>query len=417
MRMKFNDIKSKSTKFNNVKSYNSIKKIEQYTNPITKFLRRINGIVLNMNCHNENNELRIQITNIYGIVNMISIKQDKSNYIDIDNEAIKYKDMVIFLSEISKLKILIDNNSDIIFTNTIKREMNKLISENKVGDIIEVYIGENFKDIDIIEGRDMLENNKIIDIEADIDNNNILNRANDIADMFRASSDMRKNTINVYEEVEDEEKLLANKLNFNDINPPIQVRDVNIITDVKVKDYNVVTKPSAVNVIENIVENKSEAVIDVKQTLLDGVIGNIDKDKNILETITLEILSLETINKYISYNEIKGKPLRVDPTGEGYVGIVLEDGTFEPLSVTLNKVKVLPHEIINVLGDLDYDSNLKKVVENIDSTNKKSFVESLNINSRKNVVEYKDENLNKVKELISFSKDTVSSITNKNDEA
>ena len=41
------------------------------------------------------------------------------------------------------------------------------------------------------------------------------------------------------------------------------------------------------------------------------------------------------MNNYLSNEEIKNKPLRMDPTGDGFIGVVLDDGTFEPLKVSL----------------------------------------------------------------------------------
>ena len=62
------------------------------------------------------------------------------------------------------------------------------------------------------------------------------------------------------------------------------------------------------------------------------------------------------MNNYLSNEEIKNKPLRMDPTGDGFIGVVLDDGTFEPLKVSLETFTIIPNEAKNILANIESEN-------------------------------------------------------------
>ena len=390
----------------------------------------------------------VEIITTDGLSNKIKIANDKQNQIKINSNIIMYNKTAISLHDIVKIKILTNSIEDNTFKNIFIKELKNITIYNykkaynsnssyqkrynnrfKNKDI-QSYIENNCKEIKSINHDGIKFDNyskKIINVDVedvlnnktslDIKKKNVLDNVDINLEECNVINSIEKSTVNVIKGFDIEEKLvLTNNSKEVEVAKPVKIKEVEVITNLDTKEYNVVIDQGPTTAIKEITENKSEAIIGVIPSYLKGVIGNIDKEKQIIKPKTIDILGLEPINKYVDKNEVNGKPLQLDPTGERYIGVVLEDGAFEPLKIELKTVTVLQDGTINLLGNINKDSQIKQVVESIDEL-KADLLKSLNIEYTQNVAEYKEENLKQIKGIINTSSDIVNSITNKNDTA
>ncbi|MCB5942737.1 hypothetical protein LJB68_14515, partial [bacterium 210820-DFI.6.52] len=99
-------------------------------------------------------------------------------------------------------------------------------------------------------------------------------------------------------------------------------------------NYKVSINPTSTSAIDKVNTSTIDCLSDIDIFNLKNTLSNIDKNTQIIKTNTIEILDFSPINKGVNKSEFDGKPLIVDPTGERYIDVVLEDGTFEPLKIT-----------------------------------------------------------------------------------
>ena len=120
------------------------------------------------------------------------------------------------------------------------------------------------------------------------------------------------------------------------------------------------------------------------------------------------------MNNYLSNEEIKNKPLRMDPTGEGFIGVVLDDGTFEPLKVSLETFTIIPNEAKNILANIENENIENKVINNI-NIEKDEFVNSINVAYDNSVSKYKEEYIKPLNDILKTTKTIVNNIINEED--
>ena len=119
-------------------------------------------------------------------------------------------------------------------------------------------------------------------------------------------------------------------------------------------------------------------------------------------------------SQYLNNEEIKDKPLRMDPTGDGFIGVVLDDGTFEPLKVSLETFTIIPNEAKNILANIESENIENKVINNI-NIEKDEFVNSINVAYDNSVSKYKEEYIKPLNDILKTTKTIVNNIINEED--
>ena len=120
------------------------------------------------------------------------------------------------------------------------------------------------------------------------------------------------------------------------------------------------------------------------------------------------------MNKYLNKEEIQNRPLRVDPTGEGYIGVVLDDGTFEPIKASIETFTIIPSEAKNILANIEGENISNRVVSDI-NIEKDEFVNSIDVDYDNNVLTHKKEDIKPLKDILKTSNAIVNNIINEND--
>ncbi|MCU9812152.1 hypothetical protein [Paraclostridium sp. AKS81] len=90
--------------------------------------------------------------------------------------------------------------------------------------------------------------------------------------------------------------------------------------------------------IDKIIQNKIDSISNIIVSKVDNILSDINSETQIIETQTIEVLDLDPINKFLDKKLLDGKPLMLDPTGERYIGVVLDDGSFEPFKLSLKNL-------------------------------------------------------------------------------
>ena len=296
----------------------------------------------------------VEIITTDGLSNKIKITNDKQNQIKINSNIIIYNKTAISLNDIVKVKILTNSIEDNTFKNILIEELKNITISNyknvynpnssyqkrynnrfKNKDI-QSYIENNCKEIKSINHDGIRFDNyakKIINVDVedvlnnktslDIKKKNVLDNVDINLEQCDVINSIEKSTVNVIKGLDIEEKLvLTNNSKEVEVAKPVKTKEVEVITNLDTKDYNVLIDQCPTTAIKEITENKSEAVIGVTPSYLEGVIGNIDKEKQIIKPKTIDILGLEPINKYVDKNEVNGKSLQLDPTVEHYKGVI-----------------------------------------------------------------------------------------------
>lgn len=402
----------------------------------------INDIV-NMLSNKRNNEINMEIITVDGVRKEIKITNNNVDLIKINRNIIIIDKEALRLEDIVKLKILdtnLDDRAKNIFIteveNIIEKEItqeyknagyyrggNNLSKEKN----IEWYIQENKNNINRIyckgtkcdrymnnirsvDKKEALSNDTLLDIKrkavledfkVNVEKNNVL-------------SSIEDNKEKVIKEIETEEMfVLTNNSNEVEVAKPIKVEEVGVVADIHMEDCKVITNQSTTKVVKDIIEKKSKAITDAKHVYEEKIIGNVNTDIQLIKPKTIDILVIKPSNKNINEEEIKDKYLTFDPTGDNYIGIILDDGTFEPLKVSMETITVVPNNIKNILVNIDENKNIiNQVVKEINYS-KDSFINSVDIEYDDNILEKKEENEISINNIINVSNSTINNIVNK----
>lgn len=390
----------------------------------------------------------ITITREDGLINTIKVSNSKEDNFSINKNIILYKNKAINLNKIVKIDIPTDNiSSNEIKTlllnslgsltlysystepNSTSRRSVKAFNayatdEFDKNDNIQDYIIKNMKNIQYVNYNRALTNASNY-IKSNTSKENVLNsntnlyvkRIETLEDVdldintLNVVSSIEKDTQNILTKIETEEKLvLTNNSEKIEVSKPINTQNINVLNDINIKNCNVATNQIPTQAINKINQNQINAVTNITPYYAEDTISNIDIQRQIIPTKTVEVLDLIPVNRSISKHELDGKLLRLDPTDNNCIGVFLDDGTFEPLRLTFKTFDVIPDETINLVGNI-YRSQLKKVVTNLDISTD-PLLESLDISYNKNLSEYQPENVLPLNELITTSKSTIKNITN-----
>ena len=212
----------------------------------------------------------------------------------------------------------------------------------------------------------------------------------------------------------EKKKVLTSNCEEVEVSRPIKTNKIGVLSNINTKNCNVVTNQSKTKVVKELNPNKSTSVIDVKPTYVDNVIKNIDINQQIIKPKTVELMIIGPMNNYLNNEEIKDKPLRMDPTGDGFIGVVLDDGTFEPLKVSLETFTIIPNEAKNILANIESENIENKVINNI-NIEKDEFVNSINVAYDNSVSKYKEEYIKPLNDILKTTKTIVNNIINEED--
>ena len=357
----------------------------------------------------------IAITTEDGLVNTIEISNSKEDNFSVNKNIILYKNKAINLNKIVKIKILTENiNSDKLKTLLLNSLGNLTIynydninepscsrkrrvqnfnaytaDEFDKNDNIQDYIIKYMKNIRTIN-YDKASNNSSNYITANTSKESVLNSDTNLyitrkstledvelgIDTLNVISSIEKDTQNVLTKIDTEEKLvLTNNSEEVEVSKPINTEDINVLTDLNVKNCHIVTKQTPTQAVNKINQNQMEAVTHITPYHMENALSNIDIQTQIIPPKIVEVLDLIPVHRYINKFELDGKLLRLDPTGENYIGVFLDDGTFEPLRLTFKTFNVIPEETINIVGNI-YRSQLRKAITSLDIS-KDPLLESL----------------------------------------
>ena len=195
-----------------------------------------------------------------------------------------------------------------------------------------------------------------------------------------------------------------------EVSKPIYTEDINVLTNLEIKDYPISTSQIPAQAIGDISQNKIEAITNINPQYLENTISNIDIQRQIIPPKTVEVLDLAPVNRFINKHELDGRLLRLDPTGENYIGVFLDDGTFEPLRLTFKTFSVIPEDTINIVGNI-YRSHLKNSLSDMDIS-KDTLIKSLDIDYNNDLVKYQSENMLPLSDFIIQHKSIIKNITN-----
>ena len=376
---------------------------------IEKILNTIKELV-DISSNKEKISVDLEITTTDGYTNKIQINKENDSNLSIKKNIIMNDNVAISMDNITKVKILNNNDNPNFKKLLIKEIQDSTIDEennyrydpntgysrafsNKLKDKnIEDYIRRNYKDIKNINYYAIKNDNQINSIE-------------------NITSEKK----NVVKDVKiEKKKVLTSNCEEVEVSRPIKTNKIGVLSNINTKNCNVVTNQSKTKVVKELNPNKSTSVIDVKPTYVDNVIKNIDINQQIIKPKTVELMIIGPMNNYLNNEEIKDKPLRMDPTGDGFIGVVLDDGTFEPLKVSLETFTIIPNEAKNILANIESENIENKVINNI-NIEKDEFVNSINVTYDNSVSKYKEEYIKPLNDILKTTKTIVNNIINEED--
>ena len=392
---------------------------------IEKILNTIKELV-DISSNKEKISVDLEITTTDGYTNKIQINKENDSNLSIKKNIIMNDNVAISMDNITKVKILNNNDNPNFKKLLIKEIQDSTIDEennyrydpntgysrafsNKLKDKnIEDYIRRNYKDIKNINYYAIKNDNQINSIE-NIKSEEVLKYNTDLDVNTKKSLEnieLGKNKKSVVENITSEKKNVVKD---------VKIEKKKVLTsNINTKNCNVVTNQSKTKVVKELNPNKSTSVIDVKPTYVDNVIKNIDINQQIIKPKTVELMIIGPMNNYLNNEEIKDKPLRMDPTGDGFIGVVLDDGTFEPLKVSLETFTIIPNEAKNILANIESENIENKVINNI-NIEKDEFVNSINVTYDNSVSKYKEEYIKPLNDILKTTKTIVNNIINEED--
>lgn len=412
---------------------------------IEKILNTIKELV-DASSNKEKFSVDLEITTTDGYTNKIQINKDDESNLVIKKNIIMNDNVAISMDSITKIKIL--NNSDNpkfkkllikeIKDSTIDEENNyrydpntrysRAFANKPKDKNIEDYIRRNYENIKNINYYAIKNDNKIKSIE-NITSEEVLKYNTDLDINTKKSLEnieLDKNEKSVVENITSEKKDIVKDIKIEkkkvltsnceevEVSKPIKTNKIDVLSDINTKNYNVVTNQSKTKVVKELNQKKSTSVIDVKPTYVDNVIKDIDINEQIIKPKTVELLIIGPMNNYVNREEIQNRPLRMDPTGEGFIGVVLDDGTFEPLKASIETFTIIPDEAKNILANIESENISNMVVSNI-NIEKDEFINSIDVDYDNNVLKYKEEDIKPLKDILKTSKIIINNIINEED--
>lgn len=400
--------------------------------------------------NNDEFYIPLSITTEDNFVHNVIISTSKSNNFLVNKNILLYKNKAINLNTIIKVKILVDtipfefrnlllknfgnitvynyreiNDSNSLYQKKHTHNFN-IYSNNKFNttDNLQDYIIKNMKNIKSLNYNILLNNNynymisnidkeNILsaDTNLDIKRKKVLEDINFDINKLNVINSIEKSSKNILANLETEEKLvLTNNSKEIEVSKPINTEDISVLDDLEVKNYNISIEQTSTSAIDKINQNYLDAITNITPYYLENTLSNINPKKQIIQTKTVKVLDLNPMNAFLDRNELDGKPLMLDPTGEKYIGIVLDDGTFEPLELCFKTLNVVEDNVYNLIGNIS-EVQLEKSVADIDIATSKTL-QSLDIRYNNNIVEYQSDNMVSLKDVITTSKSTIKNITN-----
>ncbi|MBZ6007344.1 MULTISPECIES: hypothetical protein [Paraclostridium] len=388
----------------------------------------------------------VEITTEDGLINKINISNSKEDKVSINDDVIVYNNVAINLDSIVKLKVftqgiilkefkhlLLKNFENILAYNHINhcplneastsmgiKPFNRFNTDYNVQD----YILDNIDNIKTLSYKGC--SNTKSNLNSDIfyegvlnsDTNLLVNRESLIKDIsldtdcLDVVSSIKKTTKNILKNIDTEKKLvLTNNSSEVEVSKPILTENVDVITDLKIKNHNVLVNQTPTKAIDKIIQNKIDSISNITISKIDNVLSDIDSETQIIETKTVEVLDLDPINKFSDKKSLDGKPLMLDPTGERYIGVVLDDGSFEPLKLSLKKFTVVNENVNNLVGNINSKSQLKSAVSDLNKEFSK-VLNSLDIEYNNNLLECNDKDMIALSDALITTKKTIKNIAN-----
>ena len=412
---------------------------------IEKILNTIKELV-DTSSNKEKISVDLEITTTDGYTNRIQINKDDESNLSIKKNIIMNDKVAILMESITKVKILNNNNNPNFKKLLIKEIKDSTIDEennyiydpntrysrsfgNKTKDkTIEDYIRRNYENIKNINYYALKNDNKVRSIE-NIKSEEVLKYNTDLDINTKKSLEnieLDKNEKSVVANITSEKKDIVKDIKIEkkkvltdnceevEVSRPIKTNKINVISGINAKNYNVVTNQSKTKVVKDLNKKKSTSVTNVDFTYVNNVIKDIDTNKQTIKPETVDLLIIGPMNNYLNKEEIKNRPLRVDPTGEGFIGVVLDDGTFEPLKASIETFTIIPNEVKNILVNIESENISNNVVGNI-NIEKDEFVNSISIDYDNNVLKYNEEDMKPLNYILETSKTTINNIINEDE--
>jgi len=415
------------------------------TKSIENILTMLKGFVYNVEY--KNFFVNIHITTSDGVCRNLKLSNNQNSIFEVNKNILVYKDSALSLKDIIKIKISLQDVQDKNLKELLnKRLRNIILYNNRNSQIknqglarkytyrnddydIESYIQNNNKNIRNIGYSCIKNQDKSITINTELED--VLSKDSSI-DIYKEdvieSIDINLESCEVINSIEhsrvdvvtnvniEEKAVLTNNANEIEVARPIQIKEVDIINDLNIREYNIMTEPVSTSAIKDINYNKSEVITNLDTDYIKNALVNINSENQILKSKKIEVLEIEPINKYIDKSELSGRRLRFDPTGENYIGVVLDDGTFEPLKLELKSYKVLDEKAENYIGNIDANNQLQDLISKIDVC-KSEAIDNIKVEYKNDLVEYREESIKDINDIITTSKEKVNSVLNYNDTA
>ena len=274
---------------------------------IEKILNTIKELV-DISSNKEKISVDLEITTTDGYTNKIQINKENNSNLSIKKNIIMNDNVAISMDNITKVKILNNNDNPNFKKLLIKEIQDSTIDEennyrydpntgysrafsNKLKDKnIEDYIRRNYKDIKNINYYAIKNDNQINSIE-NIKSEEVLKYNTDLDVNTKKSLEnieLDKNKKSVVENITSEKKNMVKDVKIEkkkvltsnceevEVSRPIKTNKIGVLSNINTKNCNVVTNQSKTKVVKELNPNKSTSVIDVKPTYVDNVIKNID---------------------------------------------------------------------------------------------------------------------------------------------
>ncbi|KKY02211.1 hypothetical protein VN21_04350 [Paraclostridium benzoelyticum] len=392
----------------------------------------------------------VEITTEDGLINKINISNSKQDEVSINDDVIVYNNIAINLDSIVKLKVftqdiilkefkplLLKNFENILAYNHINhcplneaspsmgiKPFNNTFNSFNTDYNVQDYILDNIDNIKTLSYKGC--SNTKSSLNSDIfyegvlnsDTNLLVNRESLIKDInldtdyLDVVSSIKKTTKKILKNIDTEKKLvLTNNSSEVAVSKPILTENVDVITDLKIKNHNVLVNQTPTKAIDKIVQNKIDSISNIIISKIDNILSDIDSETQIIETKTVEVLDLDPINKFSDKKSLTGKPLMLDPTGERYIGVVLDDGSFEPLKLSFKKFTIVDENVNNLVGNIDSKSQLKSVVSDLSKEFSK-VLSSLDIEYNNNLLECNAKDMIALSDALITTKKTIKNIAN-----